>query len=84
MSKRIELFTMRGCDPCDDALGALVPFAKERDIPLTITPVRGPEDPSTVPTICVIAENDGKATRKCLEGFGEGTIKKIEELLGSL
>lgn len=81
MSKRIELFTMKGCEPCDDASDALVPFAKESGIPLTITPVQNYEDPPTVPTICVIAERDGKATRKCIEGYGEDTIKKVEELL---
>lgn len=82
---RIELFTMRGCGSCDDALKALMPFAKEHDIPLTITPVRGFEDePEVVPVICVIKEKKGITVRKCIKGFDEDLVKDVEELLDEL
>ena len=85
MNKRIELFTMKGCEPCDDALVALIPFAKEHDIPLTITPVKGYEDdPDVVPVTCVIKEKKGVSVRKCIKGFDEDLLKEVEDLLENL
>ncbi len=87
MSKnRIELFTIKGCEPCDDALNALVPFAKEHDIPLHIIPLASEEDPdvAAVPTTCVIKEVKGISVRKCIKGFDEDLLKEVEELLETL
>ena len=82
---RIELFTMKGCEPCDDALTALIPFAKEHDIPLTITPVKGYEDdPDVVPVTCIIKEKKGVTVRKCIKGFNEDLLEEVEELLETL
>lgn len=84
---RIELFTMRGCDPCDDALNALIPFTKEHGIPLTITPIQSFEDepaPDGVPMTCVIKERKGITVRKCVKGFNENLLKEVEELLEEL
>ncbi|MBA7538720.1 hypothetical protein ES705_30997 [subsurface metagenome] len=82
---RIELFTMKGCGFCDDALEALIPFAKEHDIPLTITPVRGYEDePEVVPVTCIIKEKKSGTVRKCIKGFNEDFMKDVEELLEEL
>lgn len=84
-NSRIELFTMRGCDPCDDALNALIPFTKEHGIPLTITPVQGfEEEPEVVPMTCVIKERKGITIRKCVKGFDENLLKDVEELLEEL
>ena len=86
--KRIELFTMKGCDPCDDALNALIPFTKEHGIPLTITPVQSfdeePDAPDAVPMTCVIKERGGITVRKCVKGFDENLLKDVEELLDTL
>lgn len=85
MSNKIELFTMRGCPSCDEALDALIPFAKEHDIPLTITPVRGFEDdPEVVPVTCIIKEKKGVSVRKCIKGFSEDLVNDVEELLETL
>lgn len=88
MNKRIELFTMKGCEPCDDALKALVPFAKEQGIPLHIVPLQsfneGEDTPDMFPMTCVIKERDGLAVRKCLKGFDEKLVQAVEELLEEL
>lgn len=84
-SKRIELFTMKGCDPCDDALNALIPFTKEHGIPFTITPVQSfDEEPDVVPMVCVIKERGGITVRKCVKGFDKNLLKDVEELLDTL
>ena len=85
-SKRIELFTMKGCEPCDDALNALIPFTKEHDIPLHIIPLTNEEEPdiAAVPTTCVIKDIKGMSVRKCIKGFDEDLLKDVEELLDNL
>lgn len=85
-NSRIELFTIKGCEPCDDALEALVPFAKEHDIPLHIIPLASEEDSdiAAVPTTCVIKEVKGISVRKCIKGFDDDLVKDVEELLETL
>ena len=87
MSKnRIELFTMKGCEPCDDALNALIPFTKEHGIPLHIIPLTNEEelDVAAVPTTCIIKEKKGVTVRKCIKGFDEDLVKDVEEMLEEL
>ena len=87
-AKRIEFFTMKGCEPCDDALNALVPFAKEQGVPLHIVPLQsfdeGEDTPDMFPTTCVIKERNGLVVRKCLKGFDENLVKEVEEMLEDL
>lgn len=82
MTKRIEIYTLKDCEPCDHALRALIPFAEERQIRLDNIPLTDKDtDIVTVPRVCVIEEKEGAATRKCIEGYSEDLVSNVEELL---
>lgn len=81
MTKRIEFYTMKGCDPCDDALKDLIPFAKERELRVDIIPVDEKSGVENVPQICVVDERDGIETRKCIEGYNEDLVKNVEGMI---
>jgi len=79
--RRIEFYTMKGCNPCDDALKEIIPFAKEQEIQLDIIPVDEKHGIENVPQICVVDEKDGVETRKCIEGYNDDLIKNVEGMI---
>lgn len=81
MNKRIEVYALKGCKPCDDALRKLIPLAEEMQIQISILPPTEDNGVVTVPRVCVIGEEDGIETRECIEGYGENTVKDVEDLL---
>lgn len=81
VNKRIEFYTMKGCDPCDDALKDLIPFAKEQELRLDIIPVDENTKVENVPQICVVDERDGVETRKCIEGYNDDLVKNVEGMI---
>ncbi len=81
MNKRIEVYVMKGCKPCEEALRKLIPFAEEMQIPLSILPPTEDTGVVTVPKICVIKDEGGIETSNCIEGYGENTMKDVKDLL---
>lgn len=84
MSRRIEVYTLKGCKPCDDALRDLIPLAEEMQIPLHVLPPTEANGVVTVPRVCVIEEDGGIETRECIDGYGEDTMKDVEDMLNKI
>lgn len=84
MNKRIEVYVMKGCKPCDEALRNLIPFAEEMQIPISVLPPTEDTGVVTVPRICVIKEEGGIETSNCIEGYNENTVSNVEDMLNEI
>jgi len=84
-TKRVELYTIDGCTPCDWAKEDLRPIINRKKIPLIVIDdelVKRPPGVYTFPLTCIVNEVNGVEETTCIKGYSPSSyIKDLEKLI---
>jgi len=75
-AKRIEFYSNDGCKPCEVALQQLRPIADSFGVPVQIIK-EGPAG-EVIPKTCIIRDGEnGKETKRCIQGWDENFVTDL-------
>ena len=80
---RVEIYGVKGCDPCHKLWHKIKPVVQDKGIPASIS-IRDPSIAGNTfyPVMCVIKEIDGtEMSRNCVSGYSEDSDEILLEML---